>query len=254
MPIPFIAAAAIPSIAKGVFGAIQAARGNKLFKQAQANRPDYEIPEEYRRVLGMYQTAMAGDMPGYSKTLSNIGQSGARARGALERGAISSNAYGAGVSDLYQKELDAIQNLGIQQEQWKASQMANVAQAQGALGQQKSTQWELNEYMPWQTEIQRAGEMRKAGIENMFGALQSGIGGITDLMGTKMYTDALTKMYGGKGIGQAVGNQSQPIGGRNPYGSALKNIPSVSGVPNPFASPYEARRQRLIEQGINPDL
>lgn len=208
MAFPFLAAGltALPSLAQGIFGAIQAGRGNRLFKQQMANRPQYEIPEEYQKVLSMYQTAMSGNAPGYSQTLSNIGQAGARARGGLERGAISSNAYGAGVSDLYQKELDAIQNLGIQQEQWKAQQMANVAQAQGALAGQKSTQWELNKYIPWQTETQRAGEMRKAGIENMFGAAQGLASGMSDLVGTKLYTDALAKMYGSQsGLGNTAG-------------------------------------------------
>jgi len=74
---------------------------------------------------------------------------------------------------LYQKELDALQNLGIQQEQYKSAQLANISQAEGALAGQKSEQWNINKFLPWQTEINRYGEQRKTGMENLFGAIQS---------------------------------------------------------------------------------
>ena len=57
---------------------------------------------------------------------------------------------------------------------------------------QKEQQWNLNKFLPWQTEMNRYGEMQKGGMENLFGALQSGAGNITDLVGTKYYTDALS--------------------------------------------------------------
>ena len=85
----------VSALAQSGFGAAQAASGNKQFKKLLANRPNYEIQQEYKDILARYQQAQAGDMPGYQQTLSNIGQAGARARGAAERGAISSASYGA---------------------------------------------------------------------------------------------------------------------------------------------------------------
>lgn len=179
------------TLLQGIVGGVQAYRGNKGFNRTMAARPTYEIPEEYKKILAQYQQAQAGNMPGYEQTLSNVGQAGARARGAAERGAISSSAYGAQVGDIYQKELDAIQNLGIQQEEYKTSMLDKVAQAQGQLGEQKSEQWNINKFLPWQTEMNRYGEMKKTGMENLFGAVQGGVSNITDLVGTSYYKKIL---------------------------------------------------------------
>ncbi len=182
------------ALLQGIFGAAQAAKGNKGFNRAMANRPTYEIPDEYKNILAQYQQAQAGNMPGYEQTLSQIGQAGARARGSAERGAISSASYGAQVGNLYQKELDAIQNLGVKQEEYKTSMLDRVAQARGQLGQQKEQQFNLNQFVPWQTEANRYGEMKKQGTENLFGAIQGGVKNFSDLLGTKFYQEALTKL------------------------------------------------------------
>jgi len=184
---------------KGIAGGIQASRGKKGFNKTMANRPDYEIPSEYQDILARYQQAGASNMPGYNQQLSQIGQAGARARGSAERGAISSTAYGSQVGSIYQKELDAIQNLGVQQEQYKTAMMDKVSGAEGQLGQQKSEQWNLNKFLPWQTEMNRYGEQKQAGLQNMFSGIQ-GIGNTAmDYMGTKYYQDALKGLQGGGG-------------------------------------------------------
>lgn len=223
------------ALLQGIFGGVQAAKGNKGFNRAMANRPTYEIPDEYKNILAQYQQAQAGNMPGYEQTLSQIGQSGARARGAAERGAISSASYGAQVGDLYQKELDAIQGLGIKQEEYKTSMMDRVAQAQGQMGAQKSEQWNINKFMPWQTEMNRFGEQKQAGIQNMFSGLQSGIGNLADLAGTKYYSDALAKL--------------QNVGGASPIGG-LKSNP-LSNNYNPQQNLFNTTSDLLKKTKIN---
>lgn len=212
------------SLLQGIIGAVQAKRANKQFNKLLANRPQYEIPKEYESILGMYKTAMAGNAPGYDQTLANIGQSGARARGAAERGAISSVSYGSQVGDIYQKELDAIQNLGVQQEQWKASQMQNVAGAQAAMGEQKAQQWNVNQYVPWQTEMNRYGEQRATGMQNLFQGIQSGLGSITDLLGTSYYTKSLQGLYGQGGTGTSASTTTT-----NPYLEEYRRIQANQG-------------------------
>ena len=212
------------ALLQGIIGGIQASRANKQFKRLSANRPQYEIPKEYESILGMYKTAMAGNAPGYSQSLANMEQAGARARGAAERGAISSVSYGSQVSDIYQKELDAIQNLGVQQEQWKASQMQNVAGAQDAMGEQKAQQWNVNQYVPWQTEMNRYGEQRATGMQNLFQGIQSGLGSITDLLGTSYYTKSLQGLYGQGGTGTSASTTTT-----NPYLEEYRRIQANQG-------------------------
>jgi hypothetical protein len=193
--------------------------------------PQYEIPQEYENILSRYQQAYAGNMPGYEQTLSQTGQAGARARGAAERGAISSTAYGAQVGDIYQKELDAIQGLGVKQAEYKQAQLANVAQAEGQLGQQKSQQWEVNKYMPWQTEMNRYREMQKGGMQNLFGAIQSGVGTMTDFLGTKYATDAIKGLYPPQNGSTGQGGMSNPTVGGNysPQQNLLNTLKGLTG-------------------------
>jgi len=183
---------------QGIIGGIQAAKANKKFNKLLTNRPQYEIPKEYEEILNQYKTAYASNMPGYSQTLANIEQAGARSRGAAERGAISSNAYGAQVGDLYQKELDALQNLRMQQEQYKVGQLDKMAGAQSMLGEQKSQQWNINQYVPWQTEVNRWGEKAGTGMQNLFSGIQGMAGAATDYIGTKYYQDLLKGLQNNK--------------------------------------------------------
>jgi hypothetical protein len=184
------------SLAQALVQGIGALRANKRFNQTFANRPNYEIPEEYGNILAQYKQAYAGNMPGYGLMLGQTEQAGARARGAAERGAISSTSYGQQIGDIYQKELDAIQNLGIQQAQYKSGMLDKVTGAEGMMGQQKTEQWNLNKFLPWQTEMNRWGEKTKANTEGFWGAIQSGMGGVMDLLGTKYYADILGKLQG----------------------------------------------------------
>ena len=182
---------AVPALFQGITGAIQASRGRKGFNRAMANRPDYQIPEEYQKILSQYQTAYGGDMPGYQRGLNQIGQVGARSRGAAERGAISSNAYASSISSQQQKELDAIMNLNQQNEQFKLQGVDKIAGAEQMMAGQKTEKMNWEKLIPHQTELNRYGDMWGGGIKNLFGALQSGASNITDLVGTKYYQDAL---------------------------------------------------------------
>ena len=130
-------------------------------------------------------------MPGYQRGLNQIGQVGARARGAAERGAISSNAYGASISAQQQKELDAIMNYNLGNERFKLEGVDKIAGAEQLMAGQKEQKWNLNKFLPWQTEVNRYSEMQKGGMENLFGALQAGASNMTDLIGTKYYQDVL---------------------------------------------------------------
>jgi len=193
MPIGTIAtiASLLPNVIQGVTAGIGALQNTRDFNRLKGNQPQYQIPEEYKKNLAMAQQLYAGNMPGYSQTLSEIGQAGARARGGAERGAISSNAYMSSVGDIYQKELDAIQGLGVQQEQYKTQQAQNVMAQQGVMGEQKGQQWNLNKNLPWQTEMNRLGESKAANTQGFFSALQGLGSGVTDLLGTKYLSEAM---------------------------------------------------------------
>lgn len=184
------------ALLQGIFGGVQAAKGNKGFNRAMANRPNFEIPSEYKDILAMYQQEQAKGLPNYLQMKADIAQVGARARGAAERGAISSASYGAQLAGLTQKEMDAIQGVNMAQADYKASFIDKKAGAMGALGQQQSAKNEWEKYIPNQTALNYYGEQKQAGIQNLFGALQGFTGNIADLAGTSYYKTALDKLQG----------------------------------------------------------
>jgi hypothetical protein len=163
-----------------------------------ANRPAYDIPKEYQDILAKYQQTYSGNKPGFEQQLDQYGQLGARTRGAAERGAISSNAYGAQVGDIYQKELDAIQKEYINNAEFKLAGVDKIAGAQQLMAGQKEAKQNWDTLMPYQTELNRFGEMKKTGVENLFGAIQGGIGNLTDLLGTSYYKKTLDQLQGNK--------------------------------------------------------
>jgi hypothetical protein len=184
------------ALAQALIQGISALNANKKFKQTSANRPTLgaEYLKPYEDILAKYNQVYGGNKPGFEQQLDQISQLGARARGSAERGAISSTAYGSQVADIYQKELDAMQKEYISNKEFKLSGVDKTAGATAMLGEKQTEQWNINKYIPWQTEMNRWGEKAKANTEGFWGALQGGIGGITDFLGTKYATDVLGKL------------------------------------------------------------
>jgi hypothetical protein len=181
------------ALAQALIQGISALNANKKFKQTLADRPTLgaEYLKPYESILAKYNQVYGGNKPGFEQQLDQISQLGARARGSAERGAISSNSYLTQVGDIHQRGLDAIQKEYLSNAEFKLSGVDKTAGATAMLGEKQTEQWNINKYIPWQTEMNRWGEKQKASTEGFWGALQGGIGGITDLLGTKYAADAL---------------------------------------------------------------
>ena len=186
------------ALLQSIVGGVQAAKGAKGFKKTMASRPTLgaEYLKPYEDILAKYKQTYSGDMPGLGGRLDQITQTGARARGAAERGAISSSAYGAQVGDIYQKELDEIQKRYLENTEFKLSGVDKIAGATATLGEKQSEQWNINKFLPWQTEMNRFGEQKQAGIQNLFSGIQSGVSTAMDFMGTQYYKEALKGLQG----------------------------------------------------------
>ncbi len=214
------------TIARSIVSMKQIREGNQGFKEAMANRPNRIIPEEYENTYARYKQMFAADRPGEKKEIADINQITARARGAAREGAISSSAHGAITGELQQKAIDAIQGAYNRSDQYKQEIAPLLAQAEGQLGQQKIQQWETNKYMPWQTEMNRFGEMKKQGVQNLFGAIQSGVSTMGDFMGTKYLSDAIKGQYPNQNTsaGQTGVGISKPLQGYDPQKNLLNTL------------------------------
>jgi hypothetical protein len=168
-----------------------------------SGRGNYEIPSEYQQYyetqaeaaedirglskqqLNIAQRQVEMGMPGYEIAKSQIGQSTAGALRAVQEAGGGIASLGA-ISDLYQGELEQLQNLASQQAQYKAAGLQNLQSAYGtaagqeataaqimgqgqlALGQQQQQAYQLNVLDPYYDQLNLA--TTKAGYD--IGTLQ----------------------------------------------------------------------------------
>jgi hypothetical protein len=177
-------------------------KANKLQKQwntLYSQRPEYEIPESYTNALNLYkQRAAQSKMPGQDILEENIQQSSARARTAAERGAISSASYGAQASDIYSKELEAIQDLGIKSAEFQWANQGQLGEAMQMYGQQQEKAQDWNSIGRWSTGLNVLESQMGARNQNANAYLGNAAAGLANFAGTDYYRKMLEQM-GGQG-------------------------------------------------------
>lgn len=169
MPLPLLLAAA-PAVMQGVQGLAQWIGGKKAQREAEANRPQYEIPDAVSQAMAIAR-AQAADpfMPGEGRMSDRNSLAAVNAgRAAIEGGAGISAMAG-----IQAAEMAGAERIGIASAQ---DQRADMAAYQGQLGQYggyQDQQWQMNKYAPWADKNNEAKERIGAGTQNMFGALNS---------------------------------------------------------------------------------
>jgi len=193
------AAAAISAgvgLAKGVYGAVQSARANKGINRLLDNPVEYERPDEYGQILqSALQRSEQGEPAWMSQARDDMRGASATARGAAERGAISSNTYGKAVGDIYSKQLQAYQDMGMQAQQWQDKQFANLQNVRQMGAGYSDTEWAENKLRPWETQMNMYQSERQASATNTWSGIESMAGGFMDYAGTKYAKDNSSGTY-----------------------------------------------------------
>jgi len=208
------------SLAKGLFGAVQSAKANKGIKRLLNNPVTYTRPEEYAKQLAMREQGLSGDLPGRGLMEQNIGLASASARGAAEKGAISSNTYMKSVGDIYSKQLAAFRDLGIQSAQWKDQQKDKYESTLQQGAGYSDTEFEMNKLRPWEQKMNMYQSQKQSGGANLWSGLE-GIGtSAMNYFGTKYMGNMLSGLQGGGNANDSIhaqrsgsGFQSPPLGG-----------------------------------------
>jgi hypothetical protein len=235
-------------LGKAIFGGAQAAKGQRQMKNLLANRPTYQIPESYKKMLGIYSNLAQGEMPGQQRYEDLIGQSTARSMTNAERGAISSNVYQGSVLSAQDKELEALKDLALMGTQYKTGAMKDLAGAQQTMGQLQDQAWNYNVATPYDIKLNMANEQRQAGAQNLFGGLGDISSTVTSLVGTKYYADLMKGMYPQNSARMANPNQvfSTPMqSNTNPASNFMSNV-KVN-----YPSQYDWLQSELKKQGYN---
>jgi hypothetical protein len=193
-------AAGVSSLLNLGLGIADRIKANKLQKQwntLYSQRPEYEIPEAYTGALNLYkQRAAQSKMPGQDILEENIQQSSARARTAAERGAISSASYGAQASDIYAKELEAIQDLGIKSAEFQWANQGQLGEAMNMYGQQQEKAQDWNALGKWTTGMNVLESQMGARTQNANAYLGNAAAGLANFAGTEYYSKMLESMGG----------------------------------------------------------
>ena len=220
-----LAAAAITggavNLAKGLFGAVQSARARKGINRLLANPVEYKRPGEYAQELAK-RAQMAGQsqMPGQGIITDNIGQATSQAFSAAAKGSISSNTYGKSVGDIYSKQLQAYQDLGVQSAQWQQTQKENYLNTLQRGAEYSDTEWAENKLRPWETQMNQYQSQKQSGGQNLWGGIEGMAGGLMSFAGTKYAGDIMKGLQGtGGGSSKVTYNPNQqfstPIGGQS---------------------------------------
>src|SRR5664280_884655 len=159
-------------IGKAIFGGVSAAKGRNQLNTLMNNYPTQTMSQGYTDAFKIYQNMANSNLPGYDIMKGQIDQSGAQTQQNLERGAMGSNQLMSGVLSSQDKELKAIQNLGLMSAQWKSQQQQNLAGQNNVMGQQQDQLFQHNVSDKWGIQANMANGRINNGSNNLFSGLQ----------------------------------------------------------------------------------
>jgi hypothetical protein len=166
-----LAASAGSTIFQG-FKGLQQTREAKEMQKNLGPRVNYQIPEEAKRALALYQNmAVSQTMPGQQLMQNMIDMQQAKALGGATRAATSSQDLLGVMSNLGEQGMMQQQELGLAAAQNYTQRQQDYAGALGTMAgyQEKVT---ADRQQNWYERAAAAKEMRQAGLENTMGAVQ----------------------------------------------------------------------------------
>jgi hypothetical protein len=230
MPAP-LALMAIPAAIQGITSVAQLGQANKMQKEL-GSRVNYQIPEEAKRALALYQNmAVSSTMPGQQFMQNAIDTQQAKALGGATRAATSSQDLLGVMTNLGEQGMEQQQQLGLAAAQNYTERQQDYAGALGTMAgyQEKVT---ADKQQDWYERAAAAREMKGAGLENLMGAAQ-GIG----QMGM------MNMMYGGDAVDAVRPSLSEgvekisSIGASQLPWSSNARLMGRDGKPMPFSIP-----------------
>jgi len=224
-------AAAIPGILAGLAGGAQAIGGaiglgkdkDELNRLAPAF---YKVQDEYydnynqaSQMAGQGLTANAKDY---------YGDMAGRGLGTAVSGTLQAGGSVNDISKIFDSYNNSIRTLGVQDSEAQIGNIKYFQQVGKDLAGQKTQQWVINEYAPYQNKLKELTKRIEADKQNIWKGVTGAIGGaatsITAMQNEKLL-NGLFKGFEGSGAGGAVEGIA---------GSALSGITEGLNVPDPF--------------------
>jgi hypothetical protein len=216
-----IVAAAIPAI----LGAVQMGMASRQKKQ----RPTYDIPSAQKEALeNQRRLAAMEKAPGTDAMLNQIRQQGAAAvQNVKEMTGGSAGAAGA-ATDIYAKELEALQGMQGNQQNFRLQQQGALNQALNAYGEAENKVWDYNVNQPYQQSMAAKSALTNASMSNILGGVTGALGTYGAQQQNKEMMDFYKSLY----------KNQQIQGGTNTANVAESGFPSnAPAQQNPWFLP-----------------
>lgn len=219
------------NLAKGIFGGAQTAGANKDIKALRANRPIYTTPASATKATQMAGQMARSDMPGMDALRERLGRTSSAGARQVRQAAPSSSAALGAMTDIYGRQMDAERDLQYQNAVFRQQMQQQYMGQLGRQAQYEDQAFNLNQWIPYQTQMNELMSKKQAGMDNVWGALQGGASTASNFMGTQAQLQAMNRMYPqyGGGQGQAMGPNYGPTG---PAGAQPLQTPNMPNVTN----------------------
>jgi hypothetical protein len=213
------------SAASTIFQGVKGLQQTRQAKEMQKNlgpRVNYQIPEEAKKALALYQNmAVSRTMPGQQFMQNAIDMQQAKALGQMSRVGNAQDAMGL-IQKQSEDSMALQQNLGLEAAQSYNQRQQDYA---GALGTMAGYQEKVNadRQQDWYERAAAAREMREAGLQNTMGAVQ-GLGqmGMMGAMGEFAGKGGSTKSLSDYGITDPSQIPSFNVDGKKMFDDALR--------------------------------
>lgn len=181
------------------YGIYQQIQGRRAYEEAKAererNRPT--IPTDIERVVSRAERGLVEGMPARSRYEDVISGRTATNVAAMREGAMTSTEYLSGVSDVYRGELEQLNKLATQEAVYRTQQEDRLLRALEARAQYD---WQAQQfgYGEAQNDMMAAQQTASAGMQNIWGGLQTGAGAFMQKYLSEQRMAELDKIYGTK--------------------------------------------------------
>jgi hypothetical protein len=181
-------AAAIPA----VLGAVQMGMAARQKKQ----RPIYDIPQASKEAMeNQRRLAAMEKAPGTDALLNQIRQQGAAATQNVKEMTGGSAGGAKAATDIYGKELEALQGMQANQQQFRLQQQQNLNQALNQYGQMQQQAWDYNVNQPYQQAMAAKSALTGAGLANLTNAATGTLGTIGAAQQSEKMMDFYRDLY-----------------------------------------------------------
>ncbi len=192
---------------KAGIGLAQGITGMSAQKKLWRSRPVLGVTEGEKANDSLYrQLASATEIPGQARAEGKLSE--AYSSGVYDAQRTANSSLGATQSavDLASKKMNAVKDLAGQFADYKAQRMDALAgwnKEKIGLDQQR---FDINQLQPWNTKMNEAIAQKQAGFGSAGSAVDSGLGMLNDMAGTKKLEEMFKSLYGNGAASGAVGS------------------------------------------------